>query len=48
MVRPVYELTPGIDINIVPSHQAGEEQGNIGGVADLLLGDIPADNRAGN
>ena len=32
MVQTIHDLTLRIELNIVPSHQAGEEQGKLGGL----------------
>ena len=48
MVRPIYEFSLGIDIQIVPSHQAGEELVTIGGYSEILLRDMPEHKLVGN
>ena len=48
MVYLIYELTSVIGIRILPSHQAGEEQGNLGGSTDILLRYMLEHIQAGN
>ena len=36
-MQPIYELTSKIYIKIGTIHKSGEEQGKIGGAAELLL-----------
>ena len=48
IVRPIYEFSLGIDIQIGPSHQAGEELVTIGGYSEIILRDMPEHKLVGN